>query len=166
MYHITVNNKFKFDIESGKGTLLVNGSKSVADVQQLNERTFHVLDHNRSYTAELVSIDRENKTCVIKVNQTKYSIELKDQYDDLLRSLGLDNLNTKKVNEIKAPMPGLVIRILVEDGQAISKGDSLLVLEAMKMENIIKAPADGVIKQIRIKASDKVEKNEVMISLE
>jgi biotin carboxyl carrier protein len=60
-------------------------------------------------------------------------------------------------------MPGLVLRILASEGDKVMKGGNLLVLEAMKMENIIKAPADVVIKSIRVIAGDKVEKNQVMI---
>jgi biotin carboxyl carrier protein len=72
----------------------------------------------------------------------------------------------KKTNEIKAPMPGMVLRMMVKQGDTIAKGDGLLVLEAMKMENIIKAPADGVIKQLMVAERDKVEKNQVMIQLD
>ena len=90
---------------------------------------------------------------------------LKDQYDDLLKSLGIDAGATKKINDIKAPMPGLVLKVLVKDGDVIKKGDNILVLEAMKMENSIKAPADATIKSVKIIAGDKVEKNQVMILL-
>jgi biotin carboxyl carrier protein len=60
-------------------------------------------------------------------------------------------------------MPGLVLSVLVKEGDEVKKGDNLFVLEAMKMENIIKSPADVTIKSIKIKASDKVEKNQVLI---
>ena len=76
---------------------------------------------------------------------------------------GMDNLNTAKVSEIKAPMPGLVLRILAGEGEEVKKGGNLLVLEAMKMENIIKAPADVIIKSVKVKDGDKVEKNQVMM---
>jgi biotin carboxyl carrier protein len=62
-------------------------------------------------------------------------------------------------------MPGLVLKVLVKDGDVIKKGDNILVLEAMKMENSIKAPADATIKSVKIIAGDKVEKNQVMILL-
>jgi biotin carboxyl carrier protein len=62
-------------------------------------------------------------------------------------------------------MPGLVLNVLVSDGQSVAKGDAVLVLEAMKMENIIKAPADGVVKKVAVVKGDKVEKNQVMISM-
>jgi biotin carboxyl carrier protein len=106
---------------------------------------------------------KEEKTASIKVNGHTYNIAIKDRFDDLLHQLGLDNLQSAKVAELKAPMPGLVLSILVKEGDEIKKGDNLLVLEAMKMENIIKSPADVTIKSIKIKPSDKVEKNQVLI---
>jgi biotin carboxyl carrier protein len=79
--------------------------------------------------------------------------------------MGIDSAGGKKVNDIKAPMPGMVLKVMVENGQQIQKGDALIVLEAMKMENILKAPSDGVIKKIHIVKGDKVEKNQVLLKL-
>jgi biotin carboxyl carrier protein len=90
-------------------------------------------------------------------------MQITDQFDELLHQLGMDNLTTATISEIKAPMPGLVLRILASEGQEVQKGGNLLVLEAMKMENIIKAPADVIIKTVKINPGDKVEKNQVMM---
>ena len=76
----------------------------------------------------------------------------------------MDKVLGASINELKAPMPGMVLKILVKEGDTVKKGDGLLVLEAMKMENNIKALGDGVVSKIPIKAGDKVEKNQVMIS--
>jgi biotin carboxyl carrier protein len=165
MYHITVNKKFKHEVDVKKGSVEMDSFKGVLDIKEITKEKFHVLMDNASHNAEVVSVDYDTKTCVIRVNHTNYSVEVKDQFDDLLHQLGMDDLNTKKVNDIKAPMPGLVLKVLVQDGQTIKKGDNLLVLEAMKMENIIKAPADGTIKSIKVVPSEKVEKNQVLINL-
>jgi biotin carboxyl carrier protein len=77
--------------------------------------------------------------------------------------MGMDKLQGNAMNELKAPMPGMVLKIMVNAGDEVKKGDSLLVLEAMKMENNIKALGDGVVTAIPIKAGDKVEKNQVLI---
>jgi hypothetical protein len=77
--------------------------------------------------------------------------------------MGLDTKAGKKQGQVKAPMPGMVLKVLAHEGQQIAKGDSLLLLEAMKMENIIKSPVDGLIKKIYIAEKDKVEKNQVMV---
>ena len=63
-------------------------------------------------------------------------------------------------------MPGLVLSIMVRVGDSVKKGQGLMVLEAMKMENIIKSPSDGIVKSIYIKKSDAVEKNQVLIKFE
>lgn len=165
MYHINVNKTKTFDINVDNNNISINNEDRDFSIAKVSENTYHVLSNNQSYNVELISLDTITKTAVLKVNGNKYECEIKDQFDDLLKSLGLDNLNNVKVNDIKAPMPGLVLKTLIEEGQEFKKGDNLLVLEAMKMENILKAPADGVAKKIKVKAGDKVEKNEVLILL-
>ena len=78
----------------------------------------------------------------------------------------MDNLTNAVAKELKAPMPGLVLKIEVEVGQTIKEGDALVVLEAMKMENVLKSPADVVIKSIGVTEGNAVEKNEVLIEFE
>lgn len=165
MFHITVNNKYKHKILIDKNHIQIDDLPTVFDIVGLENEMFHVIKDTISYNVTLISIDYETKTCIIRVNKTNYTVEVKDRFDDLLHQLGMDNLTNKIVNDIKAPMPGLVLKVLVEDGQQIKKGDNLLVLEAMKMENIIKAPADGMIKSIKVSASDKVEKNQILINM-
>jgi biotin carboxyl carrier protein len=134
------------------------------DVSKINERTFHVIKNNKSYNVELLKANPEEKNFFIKVNGKKFKFEVKDKYDELLKSLGMDNMASAKVANLKAPMPGLVINIAVEIGQTVQKGDALLILEAMKMENVIKSPTDGIIKSITVKKGDAVEKNQVLLN--
>ncbi|MFA6086394.1 acetyl-CoA carboxylase biotin carboxyl carrier protein subunit [Mucilaginibacter sp.] len=163
MYKIKVNNKHDFEVDRQAGVLQVNDNVINADIKQLNDLLYHVINENRSYNAEVVSFNRDAKTAEIKVNNTIYTLAAKDQYDVLLDKLGLSSLLAAKVSEIKAPMPGMVLKVLVEEGAEIKKGDNLFVLEAMKMENIIKSPADVIVKTIKIKPGDKVEKGQILI---
>ncbi|MGZ4036047.1 MAG: acetyl-CoA carboxylase biotin carboxyl carrier protein subunit, partial [Bacteroidia bacterium] len=119
---------------------------------------------NRSYNVEVVKADAAEKSFLVSVNGNKYQLNVKDKFDELLKSLGFDDLNAKKVNEIKAPMPGLVLDVRVAEGDSVKKGDPILVLEAMKMENIIKSPTDGIVKKINVKKGLAVEKNQVLIN--
>lgn len=163
MFNITVNNKFGFEIKLDKGKTFADGQEISLDMVSGMDQHFHVLHKNKSYRGEVVLFSREEKSCIIKVNGNIYALDIKDQYDEILHRLGLDNLNKVKIAELKAPMPGLVLKVLVSEGDEVNKGDNILVLEAMKMENIIKAPADVKIKYIKVKPSDKVEKNQVMV---
>jgi biotin carboxyl carrier protein len=81
----------------------------------------------------------------------------------MLEKLGFDSSSAKKLNELKSPMPGLVLKVLVEDGAEVKTGDPLLVLESMKMENLIKSPGDGTISEIKVGVGQTVEKGSVMI---
>ncbi len=163
MYQLKVNEKFNFEVSESQGAWTVNGKPMELDTLVIKDNLLHVLHQHTSYRVEIVSFSKEAKTASIKVNGHTYSIAIKDRFDDLLHQLGLDNLQSTKVAELKAPMPGLVLSVLVKEGDEVKKGDNLLVLEAMKMENIIKSPADVTIKSIKIKPSDKVEKNQVLI---
>ena len=86
--------------------------------------------------------------------------------DLLLNKMGMSAISADKMDNVKAPMPGLVLDILVEIGQTVNKGDNLLVLEAMKMENILKASGNGIVKTIKINKKDAVEKNQILIEME
>jgi biotin carboxyl carrier protein len=163
MFQVKVNDKFNFKIGAKQEELTIGGEIVVVDRQQLNAQTTHVIYQNKSYTIEVVMLDAIAKKATIKVNGTNYHLTITDQFDQLLKQLGMDNLTASKVLQVKAPMPGLVLSTLVTIGDEVKKGDSLLVLEAMKMENMIKSPTDGIVKSINVKSGDKVEKNEVLV---
>ena len=163
--HKAIIGKKEFKVETGKEKNSVNGKEINADVIEIRDGKFHILVNNKSYSAEIVEVIHAEKKVTVKINQTVYNVSIRDKYDELLHELGMDNANTKLAADVKAPMPGLVLNVMVEPGQLIKKGDAIVVLEAMKMENILKASADGEVKKIHVKKGDKVEKNQVMVNL-
>ncbi|PWS32916.1 acetyl-CoA carboxylase biotin carboxyl carrier protein subunit [Pedobacter paludis] len=163
MHKVKVNDRFDFEIDKKGKELFVNNDLLQLDLSLLANNATHVIFKNKSFSTELVEINRAEKICTIRVNGNIYSIKIEDQFDQLLKQLGLDNLASAKVLEIMAPMPGLVLKVSVEEGMEIKKGDNLLILEAMKMENILKSSTDGIVKKISVKQGDKVEKNQVLI---
>jgi biotin carboxyl carrier protein len=163
MYQVKVNNNFDFELNRDKGALTVNGKETIVDISRLTSSNYHVIHNLASYNVEVVSLDKSAKLAEIKVNGNTYHVSAKDQFDLLLDQLGMSNSDASKVSDLKAPMPGLVLKVFVQAGDAVQKGDNLLILEAMKMENIIKSPADVTIKSIKIKAGDKVEKAQVLM---
>jgi len=165
MLKVKVNNKNEHAVsfeDSMHGT--IDGNPFSWDIIEVKSGSFHIIKDNKSYTVEVVKSNPSEKSFTVKVNGNNYQLSVKDKFDELLKSLGFDDLNAKKVNEIKAPMPGLVLEVRVTEGDPVKKGDPILVLEAMKMENIIKSPTDGIVKKINVKKGVAVEKNQVLIN--
>ena len=133
---------------------------------EVREGQFHILFKEQSLVVDVVEANTAEKTFVVRINNNNYNVQLKDQYDELLQSLGMDSLDNQKESEIKAPLPGRVLDIILSVGDSVVKGDGVLVLEAMKMENVIKSPTDGVIKKITVVKGQAVEKNEVLVEFE
>ena len=163
MYQLKINEKYDLTVDRTGDELSVNDKRIDADIQQVNASTYHIINKLQSHNAEVISFNKEDKTAEIKVDGVIYFIKAKDKFDILLDKMGLSNLNSAKVSELKAPMPGMVLKVLVQEGDTITKGDNLFILEAMKMENIIKAPADVIVKAIKINPGNKVEKGQVLI---
>lgn len=135
------------------------------DLQEYEPGKFHILKNGKSFRVMLVSADPESKSFVFRINNHDYSVEVKDRFDILLEKLGMDQLAGTGVDDIKAPMPGLVLEVNIEVGQEVKKGDQVLILEAMKMENVIKSPGDGTVQAIKVNKGDAVEKGSVMVEM-
>jgi len=156
MYKIAVDEQFQFEVDSTQ----------LLDSIQTGENTFHILHNNKSYQAEIVELDFETQQVTIRLNGKTYMAAISDPLDLLVKRMGLAVAAAHKVSDIKAPMPGLVLSIEVEEGQEVDKDTPLLVLEAMKMENLIKSPGEGRVKIIHVSKGNSVEKNELLIELE
>ena len=168
MYHATVNGKKKLDVEWDGKTAngLLDGKEFAADIAQISEGKSHWIYQNKSFNVELVEMDTDTKEAVVKVNGTKYTVQLKDRYDDLLKSLGMEGTGSVRLKDLKAPMPGMVLDILVKEGESVEKDSPLIILEAMKMENVIKSPAQGVVKKVNAIKGNAVEKNNILIEFQ
>lgn len=146
--------------------VFLNGQLEDLDLVNISPGKYHVIKDNKSYNLEVLEKDLVNKTFSIRVNDQTFQLSLADELDQQLTKMGLSKAASDKVDKILAPMPGLVLKILVEPGQEIKKGDSLIILEAMKMENVIKSAGTGVVKKIAVQQKDAVEKNQLLIEME
>jgi biotin carboxyl carrier protein len=162
MYKANVNKK-GFDITNINDKLSVDGNAIEWDLAKISNEYFHILIKNDSYRAEIIKADPVAKSFIIKINGKVYSVELKDKFDILLEKMGLNNGVSGKANIIKAPMPGLIVDLRVKEGDKVKPGDALLILEAMKMENMIKASAESIVKSVKVTKGESVEKNQVLI---
>ncbi|WP_034044783.1 acetyl-CoA carboxylase biotin carboxyl carrier protein subunit [Wocania ichthyoenteri] len=158
IFKTNVNNTFNFEIKEEDILSL--------DVLPVSESKFHILQHNKSYNSEIVETDFNSKSYQVKVNNNSYNIIISNDLDILIKDMGFTIGSTKHVNFVKAPMPGLILEIHVEINQEVKENDTLLILEAMKMENIITSPRDGVIKSISVNKGDAVEKNQLLIEFQ
>ncbi len=157
-YTVKVNNTFDFDIDATQLSKL--------DAVQNSEAEFHILNEHKSYQATIVDADFNQKKYTISINNNNYTVDISNELDLLIKEMGFSLGNSKKINEIKAPMPGLILDISVNIGDAVKEGDTLLILEAMKMENSIASPREGIIKSIAVQKTDAVEKNQLLVEFE
>lgn len=151
-----------YQIENDK----INNVNIDWDLLDNGDGTFHIIKNNKTYKAVLLEKDETAKKMLISLNGNEYTIDLKDKFDLLLEKLGMSNMTVVKLKDIKAPMPGLVFKMHAKVGDTIAKGDALLILEAMKMENVLKSSGDGVIKAIKVSEGEAVEKGQILIELE
>ncbi len=158
MYKIKVNASHQFDISKADTEAL--------DCIETTDNTFHILQENSSVSATILKSNFNQKLYTIKVNNNTYEVNINAVLDQQIEALGFEIGTSKKVNEIKAPMPGLILEINVEEGQDVKEDDALLILEAMKMENVINSPREGVIKSIKVKQGVTVDKNSLLIEFE
>jgi biotin carboxyl carrier protein len=153
-------------IEKSKGQFeaQINGESLLLKLSEIDgSNLYSILVGNKSYEMEI----RRNETgIVLHYRGESFECFVEDErtarLKNAMRKLSSPNL----AKEILAPMPGLIVAIEVVPGQAIKKGDGLMIIEAMKMENEISAAFEATIKEIKVKEKQAVDKNQVLILLE
>lgn len=157
--------KIEFETENlTKGKIDNNGFEVIEN--KINSRYRKVSYNGKTYNVIIEDYDSSEKTMALRINGTKHVFEIKDNYDEMLQKLGLVGLGAKKAGELKSPMPGLVLKVNFKEGEKVKKGEGIIILEAMKMENILKSPTDGVIKSVHVKVGDVVDKNQLLVRFE
>lgn len=157
-FHVSVNEEYQLDVHPEDAQNL--------DIVPNGHNLYHLLEDGQAYQIELLDADYTNRTYTFRIDGVRYTVAIADYYDRLVKKLGLTTAGSHKVNTVKAPMPGLVISILVQPGQSVQKGDPLLILEAMKMENVLKAAGDGVVKTVTVHTGQPVEKGFTLLEFE
>jgi biotin carboxyl carrier protein len=152
-----------FDITQEKEELTLNESDVNIDLSTIDGKQ-NLIYNGKSYNIQIIEKDAVSGKITLKINGRKIETQLQNNLHLLLKKMGM-NQGKKKQNEVKAPMPGLVLDILVQENQEVQEGEVLLVLEAMKMENAIKSPMSGTVESISIKKGQTVDKNQLMIKI-
>ena len=123
-----------------------------------------LLNGIKKYKCKILKENIKNQIYVIKINGHISSIRLMKSVEKTIEKIGINKNSLQNVNVIKAPMPGLILEVMFKVGDKVKKGTPLIVLEAMKMENILTSPVDAIIKEIKVKPQQTVEKNNVLIN--
>ena len=136
-----------------------------AKVEWLDRDYFVVSFNGKTFNGEVLEQNLEDHTLKLKLNHRVFEVKRKYALLDLISQMGLDKKKVKKLKELSSPMPGRVLKIMVKIGDQINIGDSLLSLEAMKMENILKSDGEGVVKEIFISEQQVVDKGRYLLNL-
>ena len=151
---------------NGEKIMLSKGELDSLDSIQIDSVNFHLLENNQASKIKVLHSDFSNKSLTVSVNGNTYEVKIEDEYDQQVNKMGLLAVASQKVNTVKSPMPGLIVDVMVNAGDAVSEGTPLIVLSAMKMENIILSQGDGIVKSIEVKKDDAVEKGQLIIEME
>lgn len=169
MHKIKLNGEvYEVDFNQNKGgdSGKINGSDFKLDIEQRNDLQYHLIKDNKSYCVDILHINYEAKEIKLKINGQVYDGKVEDDLDVLLKKMGIENKAKAIANELHAPMPGMVLAVNVQKGQEVKKGDTLLILEAMKMENNLKSDSNFIVKEIHCSKGDTVNKNQLLFSFE
>ncbi|MGD1840203.1 MAG: acetyl-CoA carboxylase biotin carboxyl carrier protein subunit [Thermonemataceae bacterium] len=167
MYQVDIESiSQKIEIQNDQNGFQLNGYLFEGDIQVIRPGLFHIIHQHKAFTVEVIEVNYAEKVFVISINNKVTTLRVRDRFDILLAKMGMSDINAVKINQVKAPMPGLILEVKVAEQTSVQKGDPLLILEAMKMENVIKSPVEAVIKELKIVKGDSVEKGQVLIVFE
>lgn len=161
-----MNNTYKVSINNETEMNIDQASVEGLDITSTGSLQFHLLRDNQSCHARIVEKNFLKKNYKVKVNFTVYEVQIFNPLDLLIEEMGLGVVSNLQVNEVKAPMPGLLLEVNVSIGDEVKEGQTLLILEAMKMENSLTSPRNGTIKNIAIEKGSTVAKNDLLIEFE
>ncbi|NNF04902.1 MAG: biotin/lipoyl-binding protein [Rhodothermales bacterium] len=119
--------------------------------------------HVNGRIVPLVIEPGEGHSVAVTTGHRRFDVDVLDERAQLLSSLGVQGPGAGVASDLKAPMPGLVLDVRVQTGDRIAAGDSLLVLEAMKMENELRAESDAVVEEVSVSSGEAVTKGQVLI---
>jgi pyruvate carboxylase subunit B len=150
------------EIDRNKGQARVEGRVVGFDFQHVRSSLYSLIIDGEVFTAHLESDSGAEE---IAAGPHIFRAEVEDERAAILRQLAAGETSAAGTVEVKAPMPGLIVRFAVQKGDPVKKGQSLVVIEAMKMENDIKSPANGIVAALHVTERTAVEKNAKLITL-
>ncbi len=172
-YYVSINgtdNKKEIEILDDK-TFLYKGATFEYDIKYLSESIISLRINGNNYIAKVEkNMDSEDNhidtVFHVDINSETFNVECKSELDVLTEKFSKGKSDSKFKNDVFSPMPGAIVKLNVKEGDLVNKGDVLLVLEAMKMENEIKAARDCRVKKIFVEEKNSVDKGQILIKLD
>ena len=159
-----VNNlPFLLDVNAGQFTFQLTDADNIT-LNNIDVNNQIILDNNKSKLVSVKGVDHELKRYQIQIDGRIYQVQISDAVDQQILKMNLKSKKSNQLKELRAPMPGLVRQVNVQVGDQVDAGDSLFILEAMKMENILKSPVNGTVSDLFVKPGESVEKNQILLS--
>ena len=164
MKYITTISDREYTVEIvGDHQVYVDGVVYDVDFESISgQPVFSLLVNGDSHEAYIYPDEDQWE---VHLQGIQYRVIVEDEREKRLRSSFGSGPEQSGEYYLKAPMPGLVISILVSEGQEISQGDVLVILESMKMQNELKSPRDGIVSRVRVDEGDSVDRKQTLLSV-
>lgn len=150
------------EIEKSLYRVSVDGNEFLVDGKKTGRTNYSLIVDNRSFEIEVDHAEDEYR---VLVDGRNYHVNLVDERRVRIGG-GQSEIQPQGRQKVSVPMPGKVIAVLVSEGDSIEKGQGLVIVEAMKMENEVRSPIAGEVKEIKVKAGDAVEGGAVLLIVE
>lgn len=161
LYTAVIGDQHEHSIE------ITRASLEQADIIQVSGDTLHLIHGHQSTIVQLIGADYIAKRFVLRINGKEVVVRLRDEVESRIHAMGFDvSRNHIKLKQISSPMPGMVLKVLVREGEEVEEGQPVVILEAMKMENVLNAPAHGIISKIHVQEKKNVDKGQILVELE
>ena len=163
MKYIVTIEGVSYEIEIGPHKrVTLNGQPIQVDLQTVDGQQWSLLTNNKSFEA---LVEQNGALTQVLMGGNLYSAHVADERQQLLDTV-VGFAPEEGPIAIKAPMPGVIIDVPVQPGQAVGDGDVVIILESMKMENELRAPRAGTVLTVKVSPGESVEQRQVMIVLE
>lgn len=164
-YYVEVGDR-SYCVELGAGEVIVDGCPVRAELEAIPGTTLrHLLIDGRSHTLHAEQTNGKG-AWELHIDGHRLAVEALDERTRAIRAMTAKTGTALGPKPVRAPMPGLVVRIEVEPGQAIEAGDGVAIIEAMKMENELRAEGPGVVSRVLVAAGKAVEKGEILVEFD
>ncbi len=162
MYRASVNDEFHLTLEVHDKGFMVNNQLHSPEITKVDHNTYLVILQNKPYTVTIDSRDKNSRNFKLYINSRPYAVKL--QHASEGKILDVNRADSIRLVEIlRAPMPGIIAEVFVKNGDIVIDGQPLLVLKAMKMENIIRASHDAIVNNVAVTVNQIITKDEALI---